>query len=143
MGRKSRFAQSYSTQLIPFIQRHALYREARRGTSRPAGRTVTNSALTRQFAARQRQCFIDGFRNDARLLIRLLAAAAGRLGRVFLIFSHSVFLQSVLELAAREAISFSEVAWNTVAACSMWRALMGAVTPASRAFCSASSQARS
>jgi len=135
MDHKSRFAQKYSTSLLPVILRTSL---------RPSGSAVANSALARQFAARQRQRLVYRFRNYARLRIRLLAAASvRRLRRVFLIVSHSVFPQSELEFATKEAISFLEFVCIADAACSLCSALMGVATPASCAFCSASSHARS
>jgi len=113
----------------------------RLGTAR---RTIAKAALTRQFAAGQRQGLINGLGNDAWFSVRLLAAAAaaGRLGRVLLVFSHSVFLQSEPAFAITEAKSFSIVARMEFAACCLCSALVGAAAPASRAFCSASSQAR-
>src|ERR1700686_2939869 len=77
--------------------------EEREVPLRPARSCVTNATLARQFAACQRQRFVDRFRRNARFCIRLLFA--GRRRRVLVIFSHSGFPQSELEPVPREANS--------------------------------------
>ncbi len=89
MGGKSVYAQSYRTQSKSVIAYYARPRGVREVPLRPARSTSTNTTLARQFATCQRQRFVDRFRLNARFRIRLFFT--GRWGRVFVIFSHSVF----------------------------------------------------
>ena len=93
MDEKYWLAQRYSTQSKQFrgdYQDQQAEQQAepqhQLGTARS---TVADTALTRQFAAGQRQRFVNRFRHNARFRVRLFSA--GRWGRVLIVFSHSVF----------------------------------------------------
>src|SRR6267378_2345114 len=122
-----------------FEPRAGEWKSIHRGSaSGPARSSVANSTLARQFPAGQCQRFVDGLGSNAWFGVRLLAAvSAGPLRSVLVVVGHSVLLQFGLVSVTREALSFPEVSREEAAALSLWSALTGSNTPASRAFCSA------